>query len=105
MNNEQIETEIQAKGLTAPRVTPSRIEDVIVEQAYYTFPGTTVTICLLTLVNGFSVTGESACASVENFDLELGQRIARAKAADKIWSLEAYLIKQEAYDRAANKGV
>lgn len=94
MNDEKIEQEIQAKGLTAPRVTVQRIVDVIVEDTYYLFPGTTVTICLLKLKNGFSVTGESACASPENFDEELGRKIAYSNAKDKIWALEGYALRE-----------
>lgn len=89
-----IEAELVAKGLTAPRITAEHVEGRIIDEAYHVFPGTTVTVCCLTLWNGFTVTGESACASTENFDAELGRRIARANAAAKIWALEAYLLRQ-----------
>lgn len=94
MNDEQIEQEMYEKGLTAPRVTIQRINDVIVDEDYYVFPGTTVTICLLKLKNGFSVTGESACASPENFDEELGRKIAFSNAKEAIWALEAYALRE-----------
>lgn len=45
--------------------------------------------------NGFTVTGESACASPENFDAEIGRKIARQNAVNKIWMLEGYLLKQK----------
>lgn len=90
----EIEQEIQAKGLTAPRVTPQRIEEVQVVEQYYKFPGTTVTVCCLTLKNGFTVVGESACASPENFDEELGRKIALKNAQDKIWALEGYALRE-----------
>lgn len=93
MNDQEIEQEIQDKGLTAPRVTPKRIEEVIVGEDYHVFPGTTLTVCCLTLVNGYSVTGESACASVDNFDAELGRKIARDNAKQKIWALEGYALR------------
>lgn len=89
-----IEQEIQDKGLTAPRVTPKRIDEVIAGEAYHVFPGTTLTICCLTLANGFTVTGESACASPENFDAELGRKIARYNAKQKIWALEGYALRE-----------
>lgn len=92
--DEEIEKEIREKGLTAPRVTLDQIEAVIVAEAYYKFPLTNVTVCCLTLKNGFNAVGESACASTENFDQELGNKIARRNAADKIWSLEGYLLKE-----------
>lgn len=108
-----IEQEIQAKGLTAPRVTPQRIKEVIAEEYYFTAengvvgstldPGHVVTnpvalqlltFCVLILKNGFTVTGESACASPENFDSEIGRKIARDNAVNKVWMLEGYLLKQ-----------
>lgn len=92
-----IEEEIQAKRLTAARVTPDRIKEVIVREEYHRFPDTTVTVCCLTLLNGFNVVGESACASPENFDEELGRKIARQDAEQKIWALEGYLLKQWLY--------
>jgi hypothetical protein len=117
MSDQQIEAEIQAKGLTAPRVTPLQIESVIAGEYYFTAangantqgPITTahlvslnlLTLCVLVLRNGFTVTGESACASPENFDAELGQKIAKANAMAKIWPLEGYLLKQKLFDAQA----
>lgn len=94
----EYETEIQEKGLTAPRVTPERLDEVIVSESYHVFPNTTFTACLLTLKNGYTVLGESACASPENFDAALGRRIARDNAKNKIWSLEGYLLRQKLHD-------
>lgn len=95
MNTEQsIEQEIQAKGLNAPRLTPADIDRTIMHAQYYVFPGTTLTVCCLTLLNGFNVTGISAAASRENFDAVIGQKIAYADAREKIWALEGYLLKQ-----------
>lgn len=97
MNNAEIEKEIQEKKLTAPRVTPSRLEEVILTEQYHVFPGTFLTVCCLTLKNGFNITGESACASPENFNEELGRKIAREQAKNKIWPLEGYLLKEHLY--------
>lgn len=108
MNDDQIESEIQAKGLTAPRVTPDRIEEVISGEYYFTAATgaqpdladpnyrslALLTFCVLVLKNGFTVTGESACASPENFDAELGRKISRKHATDKIWALEGYALKE-----------
>lgn len=94
-NDETHEQEIIRKGLTAPRITPAHIEDTILAEQYHVFPGTMLTVCCLTLRNGFNTVGESACASPENFDAEIGRRIARAAAAQKIWSLEGYLLKEK----------
>lgn len=81
---------------TAPRVTPADIEAQIEHEDYINAgqatrtaggPLSLLTICCLTLRNGFVVTGESACASPENFNAEKGREIARAHAVEKCWSL------------------
>ena len=94
----EIEQEIQSKGLNAPRLSPADIDNVIVGENYYVFPNTTFTVCLLTLKNGFNVSGESAAASLENFDVEIGRKIAKDNARNKIWALEGYLLKQKIFE-------
>lgn len=118
MNDQTIESEIQAKGLTAPRVTPADIEANIDTEVYFTaehgvegaiarmelyarHPGgeqgghlRLLTFCVLVLRNGFTVTGESACASPENFDAELGRKIARQNAIAKVWPLMGYALRE-----------
>lgn len=89
-----IEAELQAKGKTAPRLTPADIDATIASEQYHVFPGTTLTVCCLTLRNGFQVVGESASASPENFDEAIGRKIARDRARDKIWPLEGYLLRE-----------
>jgi hypothetical protein len=93
-----IEEEIIRKGLVAPLITLDLINSVIKKYDYHVFADSTLTICRLTLVNGFVVTGESACASPENFDPVKGRRIAYENARDKIWVLEGYLLKQKLHD-------
>ncbi len=106
MNDQTIEQEIQAKGLTAPRVTPADIEAAIVAEYGFTageaaYPKGApyhesldlLTFCVLVLRNGFTVTGESACASPENFDAVIGYKIARENAKQKIWPLMGYALK------------
>jgi len=95
MNDEaNIEAEIVAKGLTAPRITPAHIDGLIVGVQYHVFEGSCLTVCCLTLANGFTVTGESACASPENFDEAIGIKIAFDNARQKIWAFEGYLLRQ-----------
>jgi len=94
-----IENEIKAKGLNAPRLNPAHIDEQIVGEDYYIFPGTTLTVCALMLRNGFLVTGESAAASPENFDVEIGRKIARSNAREKIWALEGYLLRSKLSDQ------
>jgi Phage protein (N4 Gp49/phage Sf6 gene 66) family len=54
-----------------------------------------LTLCALTLRNGYIVTGESAAASPESFDAAIGRRIARENGRDKIWPLEDYLLRSK----------
>jgi hypothetical protein len=105
-----MEQEIQSAGANvAPRVTPADIEANIFYETYFTAaqgakeadgdPGheslALLTICALVLRNGFTVTGESACASPENFDAGIGRKIARANAVQKIWPLMGYELRSQ----------
>lgn len=95
ISDADIEREIQEKGLTAPRVTSQQINNAIEKEVYQCIEGTTVTVCVLRLVNGFTVIGHSACVSEENFDAELGEKIARQKAFDKCWELFGFQLASE----------
>ena len=75
-------------------VSNADIDAVIVSEDCHVFPGTTVTVVILKLRNGFSVTGESACVSAAKFDADLGRKIARDNARDKIWALQGYLLRE-----------
>jgi hypothetical protein len=118
-DDDAIEQEIRAKGLTAPRVTPADIEANIASEHYFTaadgvartldheplknevpIPLKLLTFCVLVLKNGFTVTGESACASPENFDAEVGRKIARQNAVNKVWPLMGYELRSRLSDRA-----
>lgn len=89
---------INLKGLNARRLRSEDIDATIKDTQYYVFPNTQLTVCCMTLKNGFTVTGESACVSPENFDKEIGEKIAYTNAREKIWALEGYLLKQELYN-------
>lgn len=102
---------IEALPNPAPRVTVEQIEDAIVEEHYFTARegaegacgggGTyhhrlgLLTFCVLVLRNGFTVTGESACASPENFDAEVGRKIARENAINKCWPLFGFALMEK----------
>ena len=112
---------VSAGANVAPRVTPADIEAAIVSEHYFTAregvlgmlaadgvpPGIyeqanaapqplgLLTFCVLVLRNGFTVTGESACASPENFNPEIGRRIARENAVSKVWPLLGYALKDK----------
>ena len=94
-DEQAIEAEIQNKGLTARRITPDMLDAEIADEQYHVFTGSCLTVCALTLRNGFTVTGESACASPENFNAEIGQKIARANAREKLWPLLGFRLRDE----------
>ena len=126
--------EIQAKGLTAARVTPADIEENIVSEHYFTAADGVIgaaasqsksentvmamvtfkecdapslgllTFCVLVLRNGFTVTGESACASPENFNAEIGRRIARENAVNNVWPLLGFRLRDELARPALTEG-
>jgi hypothetical protein len=62
-----------------------------------------LTICVLVLQNGFTVTGESACADARNFDPEIGKRVAKQNAVNKIWPLMGYELRTRLNDIGENK--
>ena len=113
VDDQGVEDLIVAKGKTAPRITPEDVTENIASEWYFTalegvsgykWPGHEaaasgplglLTFCVLVLQNGFPVTGESACASPENFDADIGKRIARANAVSKIWPLMGYQLRSE----------
>lgn len=87
-------TESEIKAITvAPRVSLEDVKNFILSEEFlYT---QTLTFCVLTLVNGFTVTGESACASPTNYNKEIGDRLAREQATNKIWPLLGFDLKQK----------
>jgi hypothetical protein len=93
------DAESEAAGSGAPRVTLAHIEAKIARADYY-LQGV-LTICVLTMRNGFTITGESACASPENFNAEYGRKLAYEQAVGKVWAFEGYLLREELHKRAA----
>lgn len=101
MPNESLEQELVAKGLTFPRVSQDSVNAAIRSEQYLQPEGTTLTICVLTLVNGFNVIGESACVDARNFNLDIGRRLARENAVAQIWKLEGYALATKRFDALA----
>ena len=119
MNNEDLEKEIVEKGLTAPRVSLNDLLANIEEIHFFTAEDAThlsrvnskhdvqqkvpdchqslklLTFCVIVTKNGFTVTGESACASPENFNAEMGRKIAKEQALNKLWPLMGYALKEK----------
>ena len=120
--SDSLEREIQAKADKGPRVTPAALKDEIASAHFFTgFDGAAgaafneaspdgvlrqfsfeappalslLTFCVLVLRNGFTVIGHSACASPENYNKEIGERIARENAERQIWPLLGFRLRDE----------
>jgi len=93
------DTELAAalEAQPAPRVTEDEIKQRIRSMDYFVMPGTTITICQLTLDNGYSVRGESACVSPANFDEAIGRTYAYKNAFRKLWPLFGFLLAENLF--------
>lgn len=80
---------------TAPRVTIEDVEAAIREETYTVLPDGRTTICQLTLDNGFTVDGHSACVSKENFNAEIGNKFAREEAIKKVWGYLGFRLSDQ----------
>ena len=89
----EITEEFLIATAVAPRVSKGMV-DANIKQVDYIQHGL-LTICVITLQNGFTVTGESACASPENYRKETGEKISYENAFDKIWALMGYELKNK----------
>lgn len=94
MNPKHLHEEMESKGLGYPRVTEQAVEASIDKCVFYVFPGTSVTVCCLTLRNGFHVVGSSSCVHPDNFDREIGERLARANAVHRVWELLGFKLRE-----------
>ncbi len=97
MNEQELEQRIQELRLTAPRITPEHIDSLIVSETYTLLPSGKVMVCELTLKNGFTVRGEGSAVSKANFNEEIGRKVSRSNAREKIWQLEGYLLQEQLY--------
>lgn len=101
----------------APRITPADVEASIASEWYINaatgviadsfqppvpigHPLELLTFCVLVLKNGFTVTGESACVSPENFNAQIGREVARENAINKVWPLLGYELKERLHNAA-----
>jgi hypothetical protein len=115
-----------AKNNRQPWVTPQQIEETIVSEHYFSayegvlgerfrrtigetdadegeIPETLkrLTVCVLVLQNGFVILGQSASATAENFDPEIGQKFARVDAVNQMWPLLGYELKNKLHAEKA----
>lgn len=94
------ELESAIAAMPFEKVTKEAIEKKIVKVDYMVLPDSTVTLCNITLDNGYSVRGESACVDKRNFNIEIGKSLAHQQAFDKIWALEGYALAERRLERS-----
>lgn len=90
-------TDAELQALLSAKITKDGIKSRIARADYFVIPGTTTTICNITMLNGFSVSGESNCVDTVPFDEAIGRDRAYRKALGKLWALEAYAAAEVAY--------
>jgi hypothetical protein len=81
------------------KVTIEKIESKIINETYLVLPDGRTTLCILSLENGYTITGKSACVMASEFDLGRGRMYARQDAVEQIWPLEGYLLAQQIFDQ------
>lgn len=82
------------------RVSKADIEAKIIARKYIRVPNPTVagegtlTLCVVTVENGFQVVGKSAPADAKNFNVAAGRQFAYEDAFRQLWPLEGYLMRE-----------
>lgn len=72
------------------KLTEETLERLVEAETYARPAGGTLTICVLSLAGGATVTGEANVIDPANFSAPIGQAQARKDAIGKMWQLEGY---------------
>ncbi len=98
MTDQTIEQEIQAKGLNAPRITPTDIEANIADVEivkHVSKTGQVLRWAVITTSNGYAVVGKPSCAvSSANDNTEIGEKVAITNSREELWPLMGYALKE-----------
>lgn len=95
LTDEQSEEVRQRLGSVAPRVTLDSMLAKVAKEEYWIPDGTVLTVCVITMRNGFHIVGKSAPASPQNFDPLLGEKFAKEDAIRQLWQLEGYVLREK----------
>jgi hypothetical protein len=90
-------TEIQ-ENIIPNRITVADLNSKVKSSTYTRLPDSTTTVCQITLINGFTLIGTSACVDPANFNQAIGEKIAYDNAFEKLWDLEGYMLKQRRFE-------
>jgi hypothetical protein len=99
-----LEQRLKDAKCDAPRLTPEKVDSVIMDAQYVMYPSGKGMACELVLANGYTVRGESCVVDRKNFREDIGREIAFADAKKKVWGLEAYLLQQRLADAEKDMG-
>ena len=102
ITNEELEQKLEESP--APRVTKEYMESRIKSADYHRI-GETVTLCSITLDNGYSVRGESACVNPENYNKEIGEKISYDNAFRQLWALFGFLLAESNFTKEVSDNV
>lgn len=86
--------QLRASEPTAPLTLAAFADDPDLSKTRLA-PLNLLTFCVLTLKNGFTLVGKSAVASPENFNAELGRKIARKDAIEQLWPLLGFRLRDK----------
>lgn len=84
------------------RLTVADMQAKVKSSAYVRLPDSTTTVCQITLENGYTLTGTSACVDPTSYNQAIGEKIAFDNAFEKLWELEGYLLKQRRFEAGLN---
>jgi len=94
----QEQVDVLLRESTGERVTKEYIERRIADTLFTTLvEGSTVTICQITIDNGFTVRGETDCVDPTNYNEDLGKHYAYKNAFEKLWELFGFLLAEKMY--------
>jgi hypothetical protein len=79
------------------KLTIEKLQSLVKSTGYFNLEDTTTTICALETLSGFIIIGKSACLNIEDFDAEIGKKIAYDNAIEQLWELEGYYINKVNY--------
>jgi hypothetical protein len=80
------------------RITVADMQAKVKSSTYTRLPDSTTTVCQITLENGYTLVGTSACVDPAKFNQALGEQYAYEKAFNQLWDLEGYLLKQRRFE-------
>jgi len=76
------------------KVTQQNVMDEVQKSTYTILPDGITTICQITMKNGYTVIGKSACADPAEFNAAEGEKWAWQDALRQVWPLLGYALRE-----------